>query len=287
MTTAPAISIITPHFNGGHWLRLGIASVGDQNTPHEHLIQDAGSTDGTADWLVKDVRVTAHIEKDRGMYDAINRGYRRATAPILAHLNCDEQYLPGALTQVVDYFAQHSEVDILFGDVVVVGAAGEYVCERRALSPQLIHTWTASNLAFLTAATFIRRRVLERHQLWFNADYREAGDQDWALRVVQSGVRTATLNQFVSVFTETGNNLGLNAHTNIERKAFHDTAPFWARCLAPLALAHFRLRRWRAGHYRCLPHEYAIYTQMNPQKRTTFHVANPTYRWQRASNPPA
>lgn len=281
------ISIVTPHFNGGRWLPLSIASVADQNIPHEHIVQDAGSTDGTLDWLTQDARVAAYVEKDRGMYDAINRGYRRARAPLLAHLNCDEQYLPGALARVVEYFAQHPEVDILFGDVVIVDATGKYICERRSLTPQLIHTWTASNLAFLTAATFIRRRVLEQHQLWFKADYREAGDQDWALRVVQSGVRAATLNQFVSVFTETGNNLGLNAHTHIERKAFHDTAPFWTRCLAPLALLHFRLRRWQAGHYRVRPHDYAIFTQTDPQRRITFRVTHPTYRWQRVTNPPA
>ena len=283
MTPPPAISIVTPHFCGGPWLRLGIASVADQNLPHEHIVQDAGSTDGTLEWLPNDPRVTAYIETDRGMYDAINRGYRRARAPLLAHLNCDEQYLPGALARVVDYFAQHPTVDVLFGDTVIVDAAGEYLCERRSLTPQLIHTWTASNVAFLTAATFLRRHVLDRHQLWFNADYREAGDQDWALRLVQAGVRTATLGEFVSVFTETGVNLGLNAHNTFERRAFHATAPFWARCLSPLALMHFRLRRWRAGHYRCGPHDYAIYTTANPHQRTTFHVTQPTYRWQRTA----
>lgn len=281
MPEQPAISIVTPHFNGEKWLRLCIASVADQQASHEHIIQDAGSTDGTLAWLPQDSHVSAHVEKDGGMYDAINRGYRRARAPLLAHLNCDEQYLPGALTRVVDYFARHPEVDILFGDVVIVNASGEYICERRSLPPQVIHTWTASNLAFLTAGTFIRQRVLEQHQLWFNSDYREAGDQDWALRIARSGVRTAALNEFVSVFTETGTNLGLNAHTAVERKAFHDTAPLWARMLSPLALVHFRLRRWCAGHYRCLPHNYSIYTPANPAHRTSFQVTQPTYRWRR------
>lgn len=287
MTKSPAISIVTPHFNGGKWLRLCVASVADQEVAHEHIVQDAGSTDGTLEWLPTDARVQAHVEKDGGMYDAINRGYRRATAPLLAHLNCDEQYLPGTLARVVNFFAQHPEVDMLFGDVVIVNASGEYLCERRSLAPQIIHTWTASNLAFLTAGTFLRREVLDRHQLWFNSSYREAGDQDWALRIARSGVRTATLGEFVSVFTETGANLGLNAHTAVERQAFHGTAPLWARVLAPLALVHFRLRRWRAGHYHCHPHEYSIYPPANPERRATFAVTLPTYRWRRTEAPPA
>lgn len=281
MPEQPAISIVTPHFNGGSWLRQCIASVADQPVAHEHIIQDAGSTDGTLTWLPQDPRVRAFVEKDRGMYDAINRGYRRAQAPLVAHLNCDEQYLPGALARVVDYFARHPDVDIVFGDVVVVDATGDYICERRALPPQVVHTWTARNLAFLTAGTFLRRRVLEEHNLWFNADYREAGDQDWALRLARSGIRTATLGEFVSVFTETGTNLGLNAHTALERQTIHASAPLWARLLSPLALIHFRLRRWQAGHYRCQPHDYAIYTAADAARRVTRHVAQPTYRWRR------
>lgn len=281
MIPPPAISIVTPHFNGGRWLPLCIASVADQNLPHEHLVQDAGSTDGTLDWLPKDARVLARVEPDAGMYDAINRGYRRATAPIVAHLNCDEQYLPGALTRVADYFQQHPDVEVLFGNVVVVAADGNYICERRALTPQLVHTWTASNLAFLTAATFIRREVVQRQQLWFDSTYREAGDQDWALRLVQAGVRTAVLNEFLSVFTETGTNLGLTTHNDLEREKFHATAPAWARWLSAPALLHFRLRRWRAGHYHCTPHDYAIYTLAQPAQRTTFRVTHPTYRWRR------
>jgi hypothetical protein len=123
--------------------------------------------------------------------------------------------------------------------------------------------------------------VLESHQLWFNADFRAAGDQDWALRLIQAGAKTAVLPEFLSVFTETGTNLGLDGNTIRERRAFHATAPAWARGLSLLALVHFRLRRWAAGHYRCRPHDYAIYTQAQPHQRTTFHVAGPTFRWVR------
>jgi len=282
MSEQPEISIVTPSFRGGRWLPLCLASVADQAVSVEHLVQDAGSDDGTLDWLTKDPRVRVYVEKDRGMYDAVNRGYRRAVADILAYLNCDEQYLPGTLPRVLAYFKAHPEVDILFGDCLVVDAQGDYLCERRSLTPQLIHTWTASNLSFLTAATFLRRRVLEQHQLWFNADYRDAGDQDWALRVVQAGIMTAVLPEFLSVFTETGANMNLGANAARERRGFHSAAPWWARALSPLALGHHRLRRWRAGHYHCVPHDYAIYTLANPQERKLFHVAHPTFRWQRA-----
>lgn len=286
MSGTPEISIVTPSFRSGKWLPLCIASVADQAVSHEHIVQDAGSDDGTLDWLAKDSRVMAVVEKDRGMYDAVNRGYRKSSAGILAYLNCDEQYLPGALQHVLDFFRQHSETDILFGDCLVVDGDGHYICERRSVTPQLLHTWTASNLAFLTAATFIRRRVLEQHQLWFNPDFRDAGDQDWALRIVQAGLNTAVLPKFMSVFTETGVNMNLGANASRERKAFHASAPAWMRLLAPLAVAHFRLRRWQAGHYDCKPHSYSVFTQTSRERRVEFRVANPTFRWLRPPSTP-
>ena len=286
MSGTPEISIVTPSFRSGKWLPLCIASVADQAVSHEHIVQDAGSDDGTLDWLAKDSRVMAVVEKDRGMYDAVNRGYRKSSAGILAYLNCDEQYLPGALQHVLDFFRQHSETDLLFGDCLVLDGDGHYICERRSVTPQLLHTWTASNLAFLTAATFIRRRVLEQHQLWFNPDFRDAGDQDWALRIVQAGLNTAVLPKFMSVFTETGVNMNLGANASRERKAFHASAPAWMRLLAPLAVAHFRLRRWQAGHYDCKPHSYSVFTQTSRERRVEFRVANPTFRWLRPPSTP-
>lgn len=276
-------SIITPSFRDSRWLKLCVASVADQEVEHEHIVQDAGSDDGTLDWLTTETRVRTFVEQDSGMYDAVNRGYRRATGEILSYLNCDEQYLPGTLTKVAAFFQAHPEVDVAFGDCLVVNADGSYLCERRSLTPQLPHTWTGSSLAFLTAATFLRRRVLDQHQLWFNPAYRDAGDQDWALRLTRSGLKLAVLPEFLSVFTETGVNMNLGANALRERREFHATAPLWMRALSPVVLLHFRYRRWRAGHYRCQPYDYAIYTLESPRQRRSFHVANPTFRWVRPS----
>jgi glycosyltransferase involved in cell wall biosynthesis len=77
-------SVITPSFNRSPWSTLCIASVADQAVDVEHIVQDAASTDGTLEWLPEDTRVKAFIEPDRGMYDALNRGLRRAHGDILA-----------------------------------------------------------------------------------------------------------------------------------------------------------------------------------------------------------
>ena len=131
------ISVVTPSFNSWPWLQLASASVADQGVPLEHVVQDGLSVDGTREWLAHGCppSVAPESARDAGMYDAINRGFSRSRGEILCHLNCDEQYLPGALARVVDYFAQHPEVDILFGDVVVVSfqLAGTEAIGRRTL----------------------------------------------------------------------------------------------------------------------------------------------------------
>jgi glycosyltransferase involved in cell wall biosynthesis len=203
-------SIVTPSFRNSQWLKLCIASVADQQgVEFEHIVQDAGSDDGTLDWLLRDSRVKVFVEKDRGMYDAVNRGFRRAQGQLLAYINCDEQYLPGALRKVKEFFGRNPQVEVVFGDCIVVDDRGRYLCERRALTPQLLHTWTASSLSFLTAALFLRRQVIDERQLFFSPDLRDVGDSEWTVRLIRSGVTMGVMPEFLSVFTETGQNMNL------------------------------------------------------------------------------
>ena len=112
----PQFSIITPSFRQLDWLKLCAASIADQaGVRVEHIVQDAGTGPELEAWAAGQQTLTLHVEKDRGMYDAVNRGLRRATGQILAYLNCDEQYLPGTLAAVADYFSRHPEVDVVFG----------------------------------------------------------------------------------------------------------------------------------------------------------------------------
>jgi glycosyltransferase involved in cell wall biosynthesis len=266
-------SIVTPSFRQGQWLRLCIASVADQDIPQEHIVQDAGSDDGTLDWLPGDARVTAHIEKDSGMYDAVNRGLRRARGEFLAYLNCDEQYLPGALRRVEDYFDAHPRVDVLFGDVVVADENGDYVAHRKMQVPLKYHTWTC-HLSTLTCGTFFRRSLVERGFL-FDASWRSGGDGEWMVRLLQAGVPMAAPGFFTSVFTRTGANLGTGPVAVSEANRLRATAPLWARIARPVLILHHRLRRWTGGMYQQEPFSFEIYTKSNPEVRQLKQVRQP------------
>lgn len=270
-------SIITPSFRSSAWLKLCIASVADQGVAVEHIVQDAGSDDGTLDWLPHDPRVRAFVEPDRGMYDAINRGLRRAGGEVLAYLNCDEQYLPGALPAVLEFFDRHPEIEVLFGDVVVVDEQGDYLFHRKVQVPRLYHTWV-DHLVTFSCATFFRRRLIANEELFFDLRWRSSGDGEWMVRLLQRRIPMATRGVFTSAFTLTDANIGSGADALREAQALHRTAPAWARAVRPLFVVHSRLRRMLCGVYFQKPFSYQIYSTRSQHQRET-HMANrPTPR---------
>ena len=120
----PKLSIITPSFNQAHFLEETILSVLQQNyEPLEFIIIDGGSTDHSADVIRRyEDRLAYWVsEKDRGQPHALNKGLAQATGDIVAYINSDDLYLPGAFAAVVDYFRQHPECNWLCGDTQMFG----------------------------------------------------------------------------------------------------------------------------------------------------------------------
>ena len=271
-------SIVTPSFRHSQWLKLCIASVADQQgVDFEHIIQDACSDDGTQDWLPHDRRVRAFIEKDAGMYDAVNRGYRRAQGEILAYLNCDEQYLPAALSSVQAFFEQHPRVEVALAGTIIVDKDGKYVCHRPSLVPKASHSWF--RLPIQTSSLFVRRSVLRDRGIFFDTKWRDLGDLHWIFALLKQNVSMAVLDCFTSTFADTGENMNLKPNAIREQ---HDTlamAPAWVRFLKPAVITHHRLRRLAAGHYSLKPTNYSIYTMESPSSRVEFDVSNPTSVW--------
>lgn len=277
-------SIVTPSYNQPDWLDLCLRSVADQRqeAPEcavEHLVQDGGSAD------IARVRPRAEpgyalqifSEPDSGMYDAINRGFRRASGDICAYLNCDEQYLPGALGTVAQYFTSHPEVDVVFADAVVTDENGHYLCSRLAQTPFRDQLWF--RMPVLSCATFVRRRALEEHRLFLDTSRKIAADVFWVMAMQNAGLKMSTLRFFTSIFTETSENLGLGGKADAEFLDIRGMMPAHVRRLLPWYLLFHRVRSVVSGVYFQKPFEYALYTRKDPHNRERHHVAQPTQIW--------
>jgi len=278
-------TIVTPSFRQLEQLECCIASIADQEgVSVEHIVQDGG-TEGFAEFSKKmserwpdraGYRRVMVSEPDQGMYDAINRGLKRATGSICAYLNCDEQYLPGVLKTVLQRFKGSSDVDLFLGDVVVVDGEGKPICHRKMIRPGLAHTWTC-HFGALTAGIFFRRKVIDRG-LFFDTSYRAAADAEWFLRILQSGLGVEPLRTTTSAFMEGGDNLGLSATAISERTRLTRSAPVWMRALRPWWVVWHRARRVAAGAHRAENITYAVHLLDN-LKRTSFSVKKLRTTW--------
>jgi len=112
----PRITVVTPSYNQAPFLESCFRSVLGQRYPNlEYIVIDGGSTDGSVQ-LIKSVEKDLAYwvsEPDAGHYDALNKGFRRATGDILAWLNSDDMYTPWALAVVADIFQRLPEVQWL------------------------------------------------------------------------------------------------------------------------------------------------------------------------------
>jgi glycosyltransferase involved in cell wall biosynthesis len=265
MNEAPKISIITPSFRQLKWLRLCAASVADQkDVPHEHIIQDAGSGPELDEWARTVPTVSLYVEKDAGMYDAINRGLGRARGAICSYLNSDEQLLPCALERVASFFEAHPDVDVLFGDAVLVDSEGNPISYRRTILPTLSHVRHA-HLNTPTCATFFRRRLLDRG-FFFDQKWKAIGDQVWMEQLLLANVPMATLPQPLAVFTFTGENLG-STTVSAQEVARRRGRISVMRGLKIAAVISHRLRKLFAGAYRPRHVDVQIYTLRSPSVR--------------------
>ena len=181
----PSVSVITAVRNGRTSIADTLRSVANQTYgAKEHIVQDGVSVDGTQQ-VVRELGIESVMfvsEPDTGVYDAFNRGLRRASGDVIAFLGADDVYFSNdVLAQVADGF-RNDRLEVLFGDVVFV---------RPDDSPSVIRYYRSAHFrpnrlrrGSMPAhpATFVRRSVFERYGE-FDPSYRIAGDFEWFARV--------------------------------------------------------------------------------------------------------
>lgn len=123
----PKISVVTPSLNQGRFLEECITSVTKQDYPDfEYIIIDAGSTDNSCDIIAEYQHCFAYSvsEPDNGQSSAINKGFKRATGDLVAWLNSDDYYLPGAFMKVAEAYGRNPEASFYFGNGLRVDSKG-------------------------------------------------------------------------------------------------------------------------------------------------------------------
>ncbi len=162
--TLPLVSIVTPSLNQGRYLEATLRSILEQDYPNLELwVIDAGSNDESLAILERyahDPRLRWLSEPDRGQADAINKGWARCHGQIMAWLNADDTYLPGAIRSQVAVFNAAPEVGAVYGDVIFTDADGRQRNRvyGRPFRPDIILRLQMSP----QPAIFVRRSLIEQ-----------------------------------------------------------------------------------------------------------------------------
>ena len=273
------ISIITPSLNMLDYLRRCHASIADQKgVSFEHIVMDGGSRDGSAEWLRSSPSVVGVVQPDQGMYDAINKGLRLARGELVSYLNCDEQYLPGTLSFVKEFFDTHPHVDVIAGDTLLIRPDGSLIAYRKAY-PLPLTLLLSAHLQFHSSSLFFRRRIVDSGEL-FDPTLKDVGDQEFVARLIRKKYRFAFCRRYLSAFTMTGANRGENPAARREGLALRASSPHWTYALAgPFRVVRWLIKLTYGAYFERMPIVYSVYDSGDLNFRRVFLASTASFRW--------
>ncbi len=227
------ITVVTPSFNQGKFIREAVESVRAQGYPFvEHIVVDNCSNDNTADILSGYPGLEIVREPDRGQSDALNKGFRRAKGDIIGWLNADDSYLPGCFERVSRSFEEDKSADVVYGDYRLIDEEGRTVQNRRELDFDLFMLKYLHVLPIPSTASFFRRRIFDEGH-FLDEDYRYSMDYDFFLRLALRGFRFRHIPQVMANFRAHGESksfTGTRKQLQEKRRSLMANDPFMRRC---------------------------------------------------------
>ena len=193
------LSVVTPTYNMARYLPDTLESVAALRTPHEHIVVDGRSDDGTIELLEgrEDPHLTWISEPDSGQTNAVNKGLRMAQGDLLAWVNADDAYIPDVVDRALDRFERDPGLGAIFGAVNYVDEHGKIF--RTLVPPRFSWRRYLYFGAFVTTPTIIWRRELMDRAPSLNEGYVDAADYDFYLRLLR-GVRVERIDEPVLNF---------------------------------------------------------------------------------------
>jgi glycosyltransferase involved in cell wall biosynthesis len=190
------ISIITVTYNAEATIERTLESVAMQTYPDiEHLVIDGASKDRTVEIARRYPHAIVVSEPDKGLYDAMNKGLKRATGDYLCFLNAgDKLHSKDTLAHLIELVSNGSPVGVLYGDTHIVDAQGNFLRSRRLTPPEHL-TWRSFKAGMLVChqAFYINRQIAQPYDL----TYRFSADFDWCIRCMKEGEKRGMKNLYL------------------------------------------------------------------------------------------
>lgn len=181
--TTPLISIITITYNAEKELPRTIASILEQNfDDFEHLVIDGASSDGTLEIARRNPDARIISERDRGLYDAMNKGLKNAKGKYVLFLNAGDTFRN---SEILSRYAAEAKkgYDIIYSDTMVVDADGKDLQPRHYSVPDLLTFESFSRGMLICHQAFmVKKEIAPKYDL----QYRFSADYDWTIRCIKN-----------------------------------------------------------------------------------------------------
>lgn len=182
----PLFTIITVTYNAAGTVGRTIDSVDSQTfRDYEHLIIDGCSQDATLDIIGRRHNTLRKVfsERDKGLYDAMNKGIGRADGDYLIFLNAgDKFHSPDTLRRLADLIVDNDKPGIVYGQTDIVDDNGVKLGERHLVAPDKLTLKSFANGMVVCHQAFI---ALRRIAGLYNLGYRYSADYEWCIRCLQ------------------------------------------------------------------------------------------------------
>jgi len=194
----PILSVITVVYNNAADIERTLLSVINQTYPNiEYIVIDGASTDGTLQIIEKYTNQLTKLvsERDKGIYDAMNKGLALATGDYVIFMNsADEFYSPETVANV---FAAAPDADIYYGETEMIGANNESLGQRRHKAPENF-TWRdfKYGMSISHQAIYIRRSLVKS----YDPKYQLSADIDWILYAAKKAKTIVNVHQYVAKY---------------------------------------------------------------------------------------
>lgn len=203
----PDFTIVTASYNYVGFIREMLDSVvGQEGVTFEHLIYDAGSTDGTLDIIREYDHVQLTVEPDNGMSDAINKGFKTAKGKWVMWLNTDDRLKPGALAKVKAFAELHNDADVIYGAWDFIDGEGNFQRTMQAFPFQKLMLAQMGCYIASTSTFFRRSRVMDEGY-FLNDRFKYVMDGEYYNRLAHAGKKFQHYKQLIADFRMHGDNL--------------------------------------------------------------------------------
>ena len=206
------LSIITPVYNGGKFIKKNIEAIQKLSIPFEHIIVDGGSTDDTLDILEDYPHLKVYQQDGKeGMYQAIHQGFKVAKGPYICWVNCDDRVVPEGFEKMYKIISKN-KANLVYGDSVM-----HWTQKNEKELKRGIHfgkfLLNSGRLPFIQPSSIYTKQLyLDAGELRYKK-FRIIGDKDLFVRMSKVDNFQAIYVPIVSsIFLKHGNSLGDNNH---------------------------------------------------------------------------